>query len=163
MSPRCLSPSHVLLTGDKPHPPAPTDTGSMTEQTRLMLGKDKDGVAYKGFMDTVKRINAEGGMGRFFSGVGPRTMWISIGGCVFFGAYEGHHLSSRSTLTCLACPHAHTQAHTVVAPYVWPDRRHDVVSHAFFCTCLLSPGLVLTAATCAGAKKVIGGFMDKDE
>jgi len=22
-------------------------------------------------------------------GVGPRTMWISIGGCVFFGAYEG--------------------------------------------------------------------------
>jgi hypothetical protein len=23
------------------------------------------------------------------TGVGPRTMWISIGGCVFFGAYEG--------------------------------------------------------------------------
>ena len=112
MSPRCLSPSHVLLTGDRPNRRRQLTRGSMTEQTRLMLGKDKDGVAYKGFMDAVKRINAEGGMGRFFSGVGPRTMWISIGGCVFFGAYEGHHLSSRSMLTCLAWPHARACAHT---------------------------------------------------
>lgn len=58
-------------------------------KTRLMLGKDAEGVAYKGAMDTVTRIYAEGGPGRFFLGVGPRTMWISIGGCVFFGAYEG--------------------------------------------------------------------------
>jgi len=58
-------------------------------KTRLMLGKDKDGVAYKGAADAAKRIHAEGGLGRFFMGVGPRTMWISIGGCVFFGAYEG--------------------------------------------------------------------------
>jgi len=57
-------------------------------KTRLMLGKDAEGVAYNGAMDTIKRINAEGGAARFFSGVGPRTMWISIGGCVFFGAYE---------------------------------------------------------------------------
>mmetsp|Transcript_30085 Transcript_30085/g.43986 ORF Transcript_30085/g.43986 Transcript_30085/m.43986 type:complete len:275 (+) Transcript_30085:68-892(+) len=58
-------------------------------KTRLMLGKDAQGVAYKGAMDTIKRIHAEGGPSRFLSGVGPRTMWISIGGCVFFGAYEG--------------------------------------------------------------------------
>lgn len=58
-------------------------------KTRLMLGKDAEGVAYKGTMDTVKRIYAEGGANRFLSGLGPRTMWISIGGCVFFGAYEG--------------------------------------------------------------------------
>jgi solute carrier family 25 S-adenosylmethionine transporter 26 len=48
-------------------------------KTRLMLGKDKDGVAYKGAADAAKRIHAEGGLGRFFMGVGPRTMWISIG------------------------------------------------------------------------------------
>lgn len=30
----------------------------------------------------------EGGVTRLYSGVGPRTMWISIGGYVFFGAYE---------------------------------------------------------------------------
>ena len=112
MSPRCLGPSHVLLTVDKSNRGRQLTCGSIPEQTRLMLGKDKDGVAYKGFMDAVKRINAEGGMGRFFSGVGPRTMWISIGGCVFFGAYEGHHLSRRPTLTCLACPHACVCAHT---------------------------------------------------
>jgi len=58
-------------------------------KTRLMLGKDAQGVAYNGAADAVKRIYAEGGAARFFSGVGPRTMWISIGGCVFFGAYEG--------------------------------------------------------------------------
>ena len=29
-----------------------------------------------------------GRYGIFFSGVGPRVTWISIGGFVFFGAYE---------------------------------------------------------------------------
>lgn len=29
-----------------------------------------------------------GPWGIFFSGVGPRVTWISIGGFVFFGAYE---------------------------------------------------------------------------
>ena len=29
-----------------------------------------------------------GPYGIFFSGVGPRVTWISIGGFVFFGAYE---------------------------------------------------------------------------
>ncbi len=40
---------------------------------------------------------AEGGLGRFLLGVGPRTMWISIGGCVFFGAYE----TAKSLLSSL--------------------------------------------------------------
>ena len=31
---------------------------------------------------------ALGPYGIFFSGVGPRVTWISIGGFVFFGAYE---------------------------------------------------------------------------
>jgi len=58
-----------------------------------MLGKDAQGVPYKNAMDTFTRVVAEGGTTRgavsvLFSGVGPRVMWISIGGFVFFGAYE---------------------------------------------------------------------------
>lgn len=34
------------------------------------------------------RVYTEEGWQRLFSGVKPRTMWISIGGFVFFGAYE---------------------------------------------------------------------------
>lgn len=30
----------------------------------------------------------EGGIARLFAGVGPRTLWISLGGFIFFGAYE---------------------------------------------------------------------------
>ncbi|KAL3902761.1 MAG: hypothetical protein SGARI_005684 [Bacillariaceae sp.] len=64
-------------------------------KTRLMLGADKDGVLYKGASDVVTRTFEEGGWKVFFSGIQPRVMWISIGGFVFFGAYEG----SKSFLT----------------------------------------------------------------
>lgn len=75
-------------------------------KTRLMLGSDAHGIPYNGFLDTYSRLRIEGlekarstpsasTLGRllgsyniFFSGVGPRVMWISIGGFVFFGAYE---------------------------------------------------------------------------
>lgn len=57
-------------------------------KTRLMLGKDAQGVQYKGTLDTFARVYKEEGVKRLFSGVGPRTMWISIGGFVFFGMYE---------------------------------------------------------------------------
>ena len=55
------------------------------------------GLAYTSIADTVRRLRVEGlSRGRggrgvlelFFSGVQPRVMWISIGGFVFFGAYE---------------------------------------------------------------------------
>jgi len=59
-------------------------------KTRLMLGADKHGILYDGAMDVVKRTYAEQNHPRvFFRGVQPRVMWISIGGFVFFGAYEG--------------------------------------------------------------------------
>lgn len=58
-------------------------------KTRLMLGADKQGVPYKGSMDVAKRVLADESAATFFSGVQPRVMWISIGGFVFFGAYEG--------------------------------------------------------------------------
>lgn len=64
-----------------------------------MLGSDSTGVAYEGVLDTFNRLLLEGqginssnnNWNRYkilFSGVGPRVMWISIGGFVFFGAYE---------------------------------------------------------------------------
>mmetsp|Transcript_31725 Transcript_31725/g.94937 ORF Transcript_31725/g.94937 Transcript_31725/m.94937 type:complete len:316 (-) Transcript_31725:154-1101(-) len=57
-------------------------------KTRLMLGKDKNGVAYRSALDVARRTVAEEGAGAMLSGLQPRVMWISIGGFVFFGAYE---------------------------------------------------------------------------
>uniref|UniRef100_A0A7S0UF31 Mitochondrial carrier protein n=1 Tax=Pseudo-nitzschia delicatissima TaxID=44447 RepID=A0A7S0UF31_9STRA len=61
-------------------------------KTRLMLGADKDGKLYEGALDVIRRTAAENPDRKwvvFFSGIQPRVMWISIGGFVFFGAYEG--------------------------------------------------------------------------
>ncbi|CAB9499142.1 adenosylmethionine carrier 1, chloroplastic/mitochondrial [Seminavis robusta] len=57
-------------------------------KTRLMLGVDQHGNHYRNAMDVVQKTMAESPM-KFWSGVQPRVMWISIGGFVFFGAYEG--------------------------------------------------------------------------
>merc|ERR1719491_678130 len=57
-------------------------------KTRLMIGRDKDGVVYKSAMDVAGRLLREEGWRRFLSGIEPRVMWISIGGFVYFGAYE---------------------------------------------------------------------------
>eukprot|EP00035_Acanthoeca_spectabilis_P019723 m.429434 g.429434 ORF g.429434 m.429434 type:complete len:276 (-) comp17004_c0_seq1:1097-1924(-) len=54
-------------------------------KTRLML--DMSG-KYSTFTGTLKTIYAEEGMGALFAGVQPRVFWISLGGLVFFGAYE---------------------------------------------------------------------------
>lgn len=65
-------------------------------KTRLMLGADKDGKVYEGVGDVIRRTAAEHPnrkLAVFFSGVQPRVMWISIGGFVFFGAYEGFKAS----------------------------------------------------------------------
>jgi len=57
-------------------------------KTRLMLGHDAKGILYKSPIDVLRRVFAEERGITLFSGVGPRVMWISIGGSVFFGAYE---------------------------------------------------------------------------
>jgi solute carrier family 25 S-adenosylmethionine transporter 26 len=59
-------------------------------KTRLMLGADKAGVAYLGAGDVVSRVMKEEGSAVLLSGIQPRVMWISIGGFVFFGAYESY-------------------------------------------------------------------------
>ena len=57
-------------------------------KTRLMLGTDKLGVPYLGVGDVVQRLAKEEGTAVFLSEIQPRVMWISIGGFVFFVAYE---------------------------------------------------------------------------
>ncbi|OUM51982.1 hypothetical protein BVG19_g1128 [[Candida] boidinii] len=52
-------------------------------KTRLMLSKEKLSVG-KLISNTYK----EEGFKVFFSGIGPRTMWISAGGAIFLGVYE---------------------------------------------------------------------------
>lgn len=59
-------------------------------KTRLMLGADKLGVPYLGARDVVSRVVKEEGSSVLLSGIQPRVMWISIGGFVFFGAYESY-------------------------------------------------------------------------
>ena len=36
----------------------------------------------------IHTYTAEGGIRTFYKGILPRTLWISLGGCVFFGSYE---------------------------------------------------------------------------
>jgi len=58
-------------------------------KTRMMLGnKTKAGKLYVGTVNSLVTIFKEEGAAALMSGVGPRVGWISIGGFVFFGAYE---------------------------------------------------------------------------
>jgi solute carrier family 25 (mitochondrial S-adenosylmethionine transporter), member 26 len=50
------------------------------------------------FLSTVQSIYSAGGIKQFFSGLAPRVMWISVGGAIFFGAYEN---ARRIILTAL--------------------------------------------------------------
>lgn len=52
-------------------------------KTRLMLATTKESA-----VSVTARIWREEGPKAFFSGLGPRTMWISIGGAVFLGSYQ---------------------------------------------------------------------------
>ncbi|ORX94079.1 mitochondrial carrier [Basidiobolus meristosporus CBS 931.73] len=54
-------------------------------KTRLMLSGHHQ---YSGIFGTMRRIYAEEGLRALFSGIGPRVMWISIGGYIFLGVYE---------------------------------------------------------------------------
>mmetsp|Transcript_9362 Transcript_9362/g.21787 ORF Transcript_9362/g.21787 Transcript_9362/m.21787 type:complete len:338 (+) Transcript_9362:260-1273(+) len=57
-------------------------------KTHLMIGRDRQGVPYTGWRSAVLRIYQSGGAKMFFRGIVPRTVWIALGGCVFFGSYE---------------------------------------------------------------------------
>ena len=53
-----------------------------------MLKRCVNGELYNGPVHTFHRILSEEGSVAFFKGIVPRVFWISLGGFVFFGAYE---------------------------------------------------------------------------
>ncbi|OAD08534.1 hypothetical protein MUCCIDRAFT_154948 [Mucor lusitanicus CBS 277.49] len=58
-------------------------------KTRIMLSsKTSSNRPYTGIVETMKRIVREEGAKKLLAGIGPRVMWISIGGSIFLGAYE---------------------------------------------------------------------------
>lgn len=59
-------------------------------KTRIMLdGKGADVVKkYTGTLQTLRTIAGEEGFPALFNGITPRVGWITVGGFIFFGAYE---------------------------------------------------------------------------
>ncbi|XP_050727528.1 S-adenosylmethionine mitochondrial carrier protein-like [Eriocheir sinensis] len=57
-------------------------------KTRIMLAHHES-ITAKGNIKTVLRtVYKQQGLSGLFAGVVPRTLWISVGGAVFFGVYE---------------------------------------------------------------------------
>jgi solute carrier family 25 S-adenosylmethionine transporter 26 len=52
-------------------------------KTRMMLAREKTGM-----VSLARKILKENGPRAFFAGIGPRIMWISIGGAIFLGSYQ---------------------------------------------------------------------------
>ncbi|OHF02468.1 hypothetical protein CORC01_02163 [Colletotrichum orchidophilum] len=52
-------------------------------KTRVMLSQQKEKIG-----DILRTIYKEHGIRPFFAGIGPRVMWISIGGSIFLGSYQ---------------------------------------------------------------------------
>lgn len=54
-------------------------------KTRLQLGSDANGIPYTSALDVLRRTPSN----ELWRGIQPRVLWISLGGFIFFGAYEG--------------------------------------------------------------------------
>ncbi|EEF38093.1 S-adenosylmethionine carrier 1, chloroplastic/mitochondrial isoform X2 [Ricinus communis] len=66
-------------------------TGALTTpldviKTRLMV--QGSGNQYKGIFDCARTISREEGVHALLKGIGPRVLWIGIGGSIFFGVLE---------------------------------------------------------------------------
>ncbi|KAL7581461.1 hypothetical protein ACA910_022037 [Epithemia clementina (nom. ined.)] len=57
-------------------------------KTRYMLGQDANNYRYKGVFDVLQRTLQNEGALALLHGIQARVFWISLGGFVFFGAYE---------------------------------------------------------------------------
>lgn len=71
---------------------AATTTPLDVLKTRIMLSESRTTVS-----SLVTEILKDDGVAGFFKGVGPRTMWISLGGAVFLGVYEAAKSLAIST------------------------------------------------------------------
>ena len=68
-------------------------------KTRIMLADAGSEIATKQSISyTLGRVWQEFGIKGLFAGVVPRTLWISIGGAVFFGVYEESRIVANSLL-----------------------------------------------------------------
>ena len=68
-------------------------------KTRIMLADAGSEIATKQSISyTLGRVWQEFGIKGLFAGVVPRTLWISIGGAVFFGVYEKFRIVANSLL-----------------------------------------------------------------
>ena len=77
------NPIHCALMGSASGAVAAALTTPMdVVKTRMMLGEQG------GAWQVMQLVYAEGGLRRLFSGVGPRVLWIGLGGAVFLGGYE---------------------------------------------------------------------------
>ncbi|GMH24518.1 hypothetical protein Nepgr_026361 [Nepenthes gracilis] len=82
-------------------------TGAITTpldviKTRLML--QGSAIQYKGIFDCVETIIRDEGPSALLKGIGPRVLWIGIGGSIFFGVLE-------STKRLLAQRHSKPNQH----------------------------------------------------
>ncbi|KAI8984063.1 mitochondrial carrier domain-containing protein [Mycotypha africana] len=60
-------------------------------KTRIILSTKSSETGTRPYTDivqTMKRIISEEGPKKLFAEIGPRVMWISLGGTIFFGVYE---------------------------------------------------------------------------
>ena len=57
-------------------------------KTRIMLSADLPKSQRYGVVQTFRRLTQQEGYLRLFAGALPRTLWISIGGAIWFGAFE---------------------------------------------------------------------------
>ncbi|KAJ6737095.1 S-ADENOSYLMETHIONINE MITOCHONDRIAL CARRIER PROTEIN [Salix viminalis] len=68
-------------------------TGAITTpldviKTRLMVQGSASANQYKGIIDCVSTVVREEGPTALLKGIGPRVLWIGIGGSIFFGVLE---------------------------------------------------------------------------
>ena len=57
-------------------------------KTRIMLSADLPKEKRFGIGATLRNLVREEGWRRLFAGVTPRVLWISLGGALWFGAFE---------------------------------------------------------------------------
>jgi solute carrier family 25 (mitochondrial S-adenosylmethionine transporter), member 26 len=65
-------------------------------KTRLMIGHDRSYLPYHGVRDVIYKTIQHDGYYALWNGIQPRVFWITLGGFIFFGAYEeSKHIIDR--------------------------------------------------------------------
>ena len=58
-------------------------------KTRIMLSHKNESASKLKVLYVTQNVYNEKGLHGLFAGIGPRVMWITLGGFIFFGTYEG--------------------------------------------------------------------------